>query len=389
MKNKIAIASAFLAASSFSMGEIVINDFLSFEGFVDMSYSHTDGELDGSGTADINETDNSFAIDQVEIDWLFDFDPVTAQIDIQYDGSNDGFRAARDSEGNLIDPDDDADEVFVEQAFVTYHFEGEYEGTAVTAGRYASMLGFEAFEPTGLYQYSTAYDMQNPGFDDADFSNFSVIPNYSQGVKLTHETDNTFFGISVQDESFDYDADRLGGDDEDVSSWAVEVAGAYEFEDGITVFLGGAYEDGSGNTLYLGNAGDTYVINTYATYETGAWLFAGELNYGNSEGGRFALGAKEEEVLQGLLMANYAYSDVASVTGRFSYVDNEDTSSASNEQFEAVKFTLAHNYAFTDNLLLVTEVGYVDGTADNVGGDSDADYDYTSLVGAVELLFSF
>jgi hypothetical protein len=46
MKNKIAIASAFVAASSFSMGEIVVNDFLSFEGFVDSSYSHTDAEAE-------------------------------------------------------------------------------------------------------------------------------------------------------------------------------------------------------------------------------------------------------------------------------------------------------------------------------------------------------
>ena len=28
------------------MGEIVVNDFLSFEGFVDSSYSHSDAEAD-------------------------------------------------------------------------------------------------------------------------------------------------------------------------------------------------------------------------------------------------------------------------------------------------------------------------------------------------------
>ena len=387
MKNKIAIASAFLAASSFSMGEIVINEFLSFEGFVDMSYSHTDGELDGShGNADIDETDNSFAIDQVEIDWLFDFDPVTAQIDIQYDGQNGSFRP--DANDDVADDDD----VFVEQAFVTYHFDGDFEGLAITGGRYASMLGFEAFEPTGLYQYSFAYDMQNPGFDGSagdTVGDFSVIPNYAQGVKATYETGNSFYGISIQDEAFDYNQGRLGGDDDDISSWAVEVAAAYEFDGGITVFLGGAFEDGQGNTQYKGNAGDTYVVNGYVTYEMGAWLFAAELTYGESEASRFAIGSDDEEALQGLLMANYAYSDVASVTGRVSYVDNEDTSTGGKEQFEAIKYTLAHNYAFTDNLLLVTEVGFVDGTWDNVDDVATDDYDYTSLVGAVELLFSF
>ena len=213
-------------------------------------------------------------------------------------------------------------------------------------------------------------------------------PNYAQGVKVTYETDNSFYGISIQDEAFDFDSDSFGGDDDDISSWAVEVAAAYEFEDGITVFLGGAYEDGSGNNSFAGDqAGDTYVINTYVTYETGAWLFAGELNYGESESSRFALGSDEEEVLQGLLMANYAYSDVASVTGRFTYSDNEDsTSSSSKEELEFVKYTVAHSYAFTDNLLLVTELSYVDGEITDV---QDDDADYESLVGAVELIFSF
>jgi hypothetical protein len=379
MKNKIAIASAFLAASSFSMGEIVINDFLSFEGFVDMSYSHTDGEIDSKGSLpDYDESDNSFDIDQVEIDWLFDFDPVTAQIDLQYEGGDDY----------------DASDDLVEQAFVTYHMDGEFEGVAITAGRYASMLGFEAFEPTGLYQYSVAYDMQNPGFDingivAEDDGDLSVLPGYAQGVKATYETDNTFFGLSIQDEAFDTDGGRLGGDDDEVSSWAVEVAASIALEDGVTFFLGGAYEDGSSQSNYGENAGDTYVINGYVTYETGAWLFAAELTYGDSEGGRFFLNAEEEEALQGLVMANFAYSDVASVTGRVSYVSNEDSSTGGKAEFEAVKYTIAHNYAFTDNLLLVTELGYVDGTADDMTNVSAFDADYTSFVGAVELLFSF
>ena len=350
MKNKIAIASAFLAASSFSMGEIVINDFLSFEGFVDMSYSHTDVD------ADIGDTsDNSFQIDQVEIDWLFDFDPVTAQIDLEYE-----------------DTDGDSD-TEVEQAFVTYHMDGELEGLAITAGRYASMLGFEAFEPTGLYQYSTAY-ASNLGGD------MGTLPGYAQGIKVTYETDNTFFGLSVQDEAFDYDGDRLGGTSD--SSYAVEVAGAYEFEDGITVFLGGVYEDADDETG-LANQGDTYMLNTYVTYETGAWLFAGELNVGNSESSAFVVAASEDDdvdTMSALLMANYAYSDVASVTGRLSYLEFDGGTADQNPDY--VKYTIAHNYAFTDNLLLVSEINYLD-------GDLDAAGDYEELTAAVELLFSF
>jgi hypothetical protein len=347
MKNKIAIASAFIAASSFSTAEIVVNDFLSFEGFVDMSYSHSEIDSDRNG---LDGSDNSFAIDQVEISWLFDFDVVTAQIDLQYE-------------------DLPGDSTAVEQAFATYHFDN---GAAITAGRYASMLGFEAFEPTGLYQYSFAY---TSGVYDAAF-----MPGYAQGVKVTYETDNTFFGFSVQDSISDRNDDSLGGSD--ASSWGLEVAGSISFDNGIAWFAGAGWEDGDNAS---GDSNDTYVLNTYVTYETGAWLFAAELAYGEAEDGRVAgildpsYVGPEPEVLNALLMANYAYSDVASVTGRLSYAEVEDDN---GNEVEFLKYTIAHGYSFTDNLMLVTELSYTDLEEDN-GADSD------ELAAAVELLFSF
>ena len=63
-------------------------------------------------------------------------------------------------------------------------------------------------------------------------------------------------------------------------------------------------------------------------------------------------------------MANYAYSDCCSVTGRISYVRSTIGMLVvihwiSCELF--FKYTLAHNYAVTDNLAVITEVSYVDG----------------------------
>jgi len=376
MKNKIAIASAFLAAASFSTAEIVINEFLSFEGFVDSSYTHNDSELDLDGQSRMNANENSFQVDQVEISWLFNFDTVTAQIDLQYEGdSNEGMN----EDGELV-----------EQAFVNYALAN---GGVVTAGRYASMLGFEAFEPTGLYQNSFAYAIGNLG--DA-----SVLPLYAQGVKYTIEGDTTFFGISIQDQAYDLGSDRLGGNEGD-SSHAVEVAGALDLGNGVSLFLGGVLEDGEDD--------DSHAINAYATYETGAWLFAAEVNFGDLAAGtdlsteiasitgeafllpEGAVTTADEEVLQFLLMANYAYSDQASVTGRLTYSDHEgDVEGLITDTFEGdvTKLTLAHNYAFTDNLLLVTEVSYVDGDWD-VGDFDDADASFGGTQVAISLLFSF
>jgi len=338
MKNKIAIASAFLAATSFSMGEIVVNDFLSFEGFVDSSYTHTD--LDGVAPGPDSGNSNAFGVDQVEISWLFNFDTVTAQIDLQYEG---------DAEGKDAD-----DGQAVEQAFVNYALAN---GDVVTAGRYASMLGFEAFEPTGLYQYSTAYEA-------------SGLPGYAQGVKYTRESDSSFFGISIQDEAFDF-----GGDNNlSSSSYAIEVAYAQDLGNGIAAFIGAAHEDAK--------VGDTYIVNSYVTYETGAWLFAAEVNFGNSENNAFdvtAVGGADVDVLSGLLMANYAYSDDSSVTARLSYeeVDNGTVDT------DSTKYTLAHNKALADNLALIVELSYAEAEVSNVVGDIEA----TQL--AVELLFTF
>ena len=332
MKNKIAIASAFLAASSFSMGEIVVNDFLSFEGFVDSSYSTSQSDIEGN-----KESDNSFGVDQVEISWLFNFDAVTAQIDLEYE-----------------DGDED-NEDGVEQAFVNYALGN---GDVITAGRYASMLGFEAYEPTGLYQYSTAYSI--------DGAAITFASQYVQGVKYTRTTDTTFFGISLQDQAFGNDGDRLGGDVEDDSSYAVEVAGSIDLGNGFTVFAGGAFEDAE--------SGDNQLLNAYVTYETGAWLFAAELNLEENES-EFAA---DLDINSGLLMANYAYSDVASVTARISMIEAE----LNGVDLDITKYTVAHNYAFSDNLLLVTEVSFDDGELDtNVDGDN--------LTLAVEVLFSF
>ncbi len=324
------------------MGEIVVNEFLSFEGFVDMSYSHSDADVDFLGS----DSSNSYAIDQVEISWLFNFDAVTAQIDLEYE-----------------DGDDDDN---VEQAFVNLALSN---GDVLTAGRYASMLGFEAYEPTGLYQYSTAYTL---GGDD-----LSAASEYVQGVKYTRTTDTTMLSISLQDQSFGTDAGRLGGDSNDAlgllgedidSSYAVEVAGSIDLGNGFTVFAGGAFEDA--------DSGNNELLNVYATYETGAWLFAAEINVSEyDEDGDNVDGTT------GLVMANYAYSDVASVTGRLSTINYEQ----GDVELEATKYTVAHNLALADNLLLVTEISYEDGDLED-GGDT---IDGNNLVFAAELLFSF
>ena len=384
MKKQISIASALVAASGFSHGEIKINEYLSFEGFVAADYAVAESGLEFNGVDQGSESDNYFGVPEVEIDWLFNFDRVGGRIDLQHE-------------------DDRTGSELVEQAFMTYEL---WDGATLTAGRYASMLGYEDFERPGLHQYSYAYDLHLTDAAPREITSVGISPGYNQGLKYTYESNGNFFGVSVQDSVFNYENDRLGGDLNEIDldgdgtidetqtgSYGVEVAGALQLAEGLRWFLGGAYEDAD-----IVNADTNYMLNTYLAYEAGPWTFGAELNYGKSESGLFALGdlagvagfapgVIEEEVVQGMIVANYAYSSCSSVTARISYSDhNGEALGVDVIDADAVKYTLAHKYAFSDNLALVNEVSYVDGDISNNVGDN-AEFD--SVLGAASLLFTF
>lgn len=347
MKNKTALVSIFMATSSFSIAEIVINNFLSVEGFVDMAYTHSDVEVDNNSSSN-----NRFGLDQVEIHWLFRFDSVSATVEFAYFGS--------DADGSIVDSGDDTQ---VEQAYLDYAFGNN---STLSVGRFESMLGFEGTEPTDLYQKSSAYELP-------------ILPAYSEGVRYSYEYGDFFLGASLLS-SYDNAIGRLGGSNRVLSDapgidsdYAVELAGSCRV-DNVFLFLGGYYTDVE--AVRFDDDGSIYAINVYLTYERGAWLFAGELNAGNNK-----QGATDTDLLSSLLMMNYSYNDAASITGRISYESSESNALESRD----TKLTFAHNYSFTDNLRLVTEVSVVEGKTDAAGVERDNE----SLFGAVELIFAF
>ena len=312
MKNKIAIASAFIAASSFSFAEIALTENLSVEGFVDMSYTDSDAG------------DSKFGIDQVEFDFLFSAGAVSAQVDVEYE------EAGATTE--------------IEQAFVTYDLGN---GGALTAGRFASQLGFEAFEPTGLYQFSTAY------------SDRTGLPGYDEGVKYTTEIAGNYFGLAIVDGV----TPNAIGDGEGYSIEAAYAIDLASVQEGLSAFVGARYD------VDDADADDDLLVNAYVSYETGAWIFAAEVVH---------LDDGDQHDTSALVMANYTYSDAASITGRYSVEDGSDITGPETSDRDLSKITLAHNYAIADNLALIAEVSEVDVD----GGESDTEF-------AVELLFTF
>ena len=114
-------ANNTLTASGIALGNRV-----KMRGFVDFRYDYTD--LDNLATGDDDARFRSAA----DVDFLFDFSPVTGEVHL----------AAS------------SDRVGLEQAFLRYNFNQDF---SFTAGRQLTVLGFEKDESPNMYQTSYAY----------------------------------------------------------------------------------------------------------------------------------------------------------------------------------------------------------------------------------------
>lgn len=308
----IAVATASVAAAPV-YAEIEVGNGLSLTGFVDMSTTYTDYDGDSS--------EQTFSVDQFETNFLYSgAEGVSARVDVEY---------SQQYEGDY--------NTFVEQAYFSKQLG---ESFSVKAGRFLSNSGFEAEEPTGLYQFSgTGYAKYFYGY-------------YQQGVSATYDTDAFDFMFSAINSSVD-------PNDNSNRKVAVETGIALSPMEGLTAKL-----------FYISDE-EVDLINFWTSYAVSGWTFAFEYNLRDD-------GALDQEGDGFLLMANYAW-DKWGITGRFHDYTIENDVSAIEENSA---FTLAPSYKVSDNLLLITEVR-LDTTAVNGGEDADK----TTV--AIEALFTF
>src|SRR5690606_5933973 len=216
------VAAAATGASPFASAEIELGEGLSVTGFVDTSFVYYDE--DGSPTEKV------FGIDQVETDFLYSGSGgVSAQVDIEYN---------------------DDDGTFVEQAFITKAFTDQF---SMKAGRFLSYSGWEAEEPTGLFQYSgTGYGQYFYGY-------------YQQGVSAAYNAGTFGFTASVVNSAFD-PLERDAGD------LGYELGVSLSPVEGLTAkafYIVNNYE---------GTSEKDELINAWVAYSVGGFTFAGEYN---------------------------------------------------------------------------------------------------------------
>lgn len=292
---KTLLAGLLLAAPALH-AQIEINDNLSVTGFFDMSVVDVNSE--------IGPNDSSFNLDQAEIDFLLDFDEITAQIDLNYLGNN----ATEDFD--------------LEQAFFAYDFG---DGLNVEAGKFNSYHGWETIEPTGLYQYSYAYDL-----------NTNTIPRRSQnGARVNYGDDFVNFGLSLVDSI--YGPDGSIGD----SQYGAEAKIVIFPAEGLTLYLGYAKDKGMDATT------DKDLINFWTSYEVGNMTYALEFN--DYDMGMNMTGS------QWLIMANMGITDNFGITARVSE-DEQDWAGGET----ATKFTISPGWSVNDNLGMLLEASQTD-----------------------------
>ncbi|MBU2872258.1 porin [Colwellia sp. E2M01] len=302
-------ATLFLSLGALSAQAEEVKDPLSISGFVDMSYYSSD--LDGA--------DPSMGLDQAEIDLAYDFgNKLSVNVDIEYQSS-----------------DANADGVDLEQAYMTYAYT---DNISVKAGRFLSYSGFEAEEPTGLYQYSgTGYAKYFYGY-------------YQQGVSGMYSADKFAVAVSVVNS-------LAGPQDFNADSPAIETMFAFMPTEAITLKAFYSMDE-------TATGQDIDMINLWGSYAAGPLTIGLEYNMADNTAG------DDTEASGYLAMVNYAFTDKVGLTLRYNAweVENSLTGAATEE---SSGITISPSYVVNDNLLMVFEYR-MDSNEGTAGADANS-----------------
>ena len=329
MKTKLLSLAGILAILNAKAIEIgPTGSGIELSGFVDLAAT------DGGGAGGSGNTGT--VVGQVELNLDFTSGPWSSSVDFDfYDAQSLDF----DGSG-AVDADDSVG--YLEEATVTYDFGN---GFSITGGKMLSYLGFEAYDPTNMYQFSYAYDVDSGGGQD-------IYDAYDVGVSVDYGTDAFSIGLWTsleEDAGFEYALAYTGI--ENLTAKAI-------WSDFSAVAVGsGSYQK------------STYWIS----YQLDKLLLAAEVAEKDSDD---ASAGNDVEGM--LIMANYAVTDSAALTLRYSEQEISGPTSAT-KTYDGSKFTISPSYVFNDN---------VAGLIEYSSYDADTGTEPEELF-AVELIYTF
>jgi hypothetical protein len=318
-----------LSSWSISNAQVKLTDNVSLSGFLDMSA--------GTSIVEDEDIEANASFDQFELDFHFANDKVSARVDVD---STSGTSDA----SHLIG---------LEQAHVSYAFSDKL---SVTAGRFLSCIGFEAAEPTDMYQYSWSQGIPYPGYQDGVAINFILNDQVGIYASMVESVWGHPMSTSLNLPSF-------------------EAQVALTPMDKLTAkigFAGDVLSNGAG-TEYLQSE-----VNAWAQFNVADNFFVaaefdllGNWNAIDEKTGN--LRPEGDSGMHFLGMANYGLTDKIAITARFSGYKVGDDEDLQTE------VTLSPSYTFTDSWGGLVELRQ---TLNDGGGNSRTDI-------AIETIYTF
>lgn len=280
MKKWVLIAALLATSALPASAQIKVSDNLTLKGFLDMSTYY-----------DNKTKTNTLSFDQFEVDFFYDYGHgISARADINSLGGG---------------------AVTFEQGFVTYTTP---KGVSISAGKFLSCSGWEAAEPTDMYQYS--------------YSETLVYGGYQNGVNISYKAPKFgLYGALV--------SSVWNGSDTNLDKPGFEGQVSLMPAPGVTSKIAYLWEDMGAYKQSL--------INAWASYVKGPATLAGEYNYLHN------WGAASNNGNGWLLMANVALAPKVAATVRYSGLDTDNTS-------KVTEITFSPSYKIADNWGILAEL---------------------------------
>jgi len=296
--NKLPMALTILglgAAASFA--EVKVSDNLSLTGFLDMS---ANGMAKDTGDASLNA-----AVDQFELDFMLKYGFFSARADI-----------------NSIGP---TGAVTFEQGYITAALTQEL---SMSIGKFLSSSGFEAAEPTGLYQYSASKLIT--GYAGPTYG------GYENGLNLAYSTPKFALYGAVLTSVWS------GTGENDLKTPGFEAQVALMPVEGLTAkvtYLLEMFDDGTDHDMQS-------EVNAWASFAKGPLTVAAEFSY------LMDWVVAGETGIGYLGMGNYKLTDKLAATVRYSGVKMESADDPDTE------VTFSPSFAVSPNWLALAEYRY-------------------------------
>lgn len=292
-------------------------DWLKVSGYAAVSYIHTEVDSDFGDYDNDSFFNAGTPYDAAKLGLEATQGPFTAYASLFFSPVSDNDAFGSGSDAGILD------------AYVTYKA-GEF---SVTAGKYLSWLGYEAFDAVNMTQMSYA-------------NNFlGAIPAYHTGIKFEYTTDALGAGVNVSDSIRGGDG-FWKGDDDFSNGLGYEAYLVYKGIEKLTLWGGVAYDTSDTSDGF--DQEDFVTYDAWASYDiSDKMTVAGELAYcdtGTTYG------------TQGLALLKYNFTEKFYTVFRFGF----DNVNYYGDDATALKGTIAPSYAFNEHFTLRGEISYTD-----------------------------